>query len=116
VLASDQKLYGFAAGREGGLRELLQGAADDLGVIPGLDLDVAGHAVTVFTANAMTTGGGDAADTADVPDGGPADGELASSPDSDEVAELRRRLELIENSRTWRLRAKLARLLPTRRR
>jgi Methyltransferase domain len=109
VLASDQKLYGFAAGREAGLRELLQGAAHDLGAIPGLDLDVAGHAVTVLTANAMTTGAGEADDTAAAPD------EAAPPPDSDEVAELRRRLELIENSRTWRWRAKLARLLPTRR-
>ena len=114
VLASDQKLYGFAAGREGGLRELLRGAAHDLGAIAGLDLDVAGHAVSVFSTNAMTTGAGDAgADDAgagapDVPDG---DDAARSAPDSGEVAALRRRLELIENSRTWRLRTRLARLL-----
>jgi hypothetical protein len=116
VLASDQKLYGFTAGCEAGLRELLRGAAHDLGAIPGLDLDVAGHAVTVFSANAMTTGEGDAEDTAAEPRLEQAVEEsVPPSTDSDEVAELRRRLDLIENSRTWRLRAKLARLLPTRR-
>ena len=109
VLASDQKLYGFAAGRESGLRELLQGAAHDFAAMPGLDLDVAGNAVTVFSTNAMTTGEGESDESG-------ADDQPPTAAGTDEVAELRRRLELIENSRTWRLRAKLARLLPTRRR
>jgi len=36
--------------------------------------------------------------------------------DSDEAAAIRERLALIEGSRTWRIRSKLAPLLPTRRR
>jgi len=56
----------------------------------------------------MTTGEGDIEETL-------ADDEPPGMAGTDEVAELRRRLDLIENSRTWRLRGKLARLLPTRR-
>jgi hypothetical protein len=86
VLASEQRLYVCAAGRTGATAEWLEQCAS----AQALAVDhvaVAGHDVMV----------------------------VAPLETFDETAELRQQLALIEGSRTWRLRSKLARLLPTRR-
>jgi hypothetical protein len=86
VLASEQRLYGYAAGRRGATAEWLEQCAS--GQALAVDhVVVAGHDVMV----------------------------VAPLEPFDETAELRQRLALIEGSRTWRLRTTLARWLPTRR-
>jgi hypothetical protein len=108
VLASDQKLYGLARGRDAGVADLLRRAASEHASLPGAEYDVVGHAVAVFTTASMTTGQAEEPGVGDEP-------AAASPDDTDEVAALRRRLELVEGSRTWRLRGKLMRFWPFRR-
>jgi hypothetical protein len=86
VVATEHRLYGCAGGRTGATPEWIQKVLSDH-TLPVDHVQVAGHDVMVI-----------------------------ASPDTfDEAHELREQLALIEGSRTWRLRNKLARLLPTRR-
>jgi hypothetical protein len=66
---------------------------------------MAGATALVFTESQLTSGLG-----ATEPQPQP-----ISGVDPDDAAEIRQRLALIEGSRTWRIRSKVARLLPTRR-
>ena len=110
VLASEQKLYALAAGREGPMREWLHRVASEDSPLPRVDQDVAGHRVMVFSAALMTTGHRE-----EPAHDAPPEPEVTPPDLSDDVADLRQRLALIEGSRTWKLRTKLARFLPTRR-
>jgi hypothetical protein len=110
VLASEQKLYGFASGREGATPDFLRRVASDTAPIDCVHEDAAGHMVMVFTATSMTSGHREVAE-----DDAPPPPEDAAPDPADEIAALHQRLALIEGSRTWRMRTKLARLLPSRR-
>jgi hypothetical protein len=103
VIASEQKLYACVAGKEGGIPAQLQRCASEVFDGAGVIQDMAGATALVFTDSQLTSGLGDA-EPQPVP--------VVEPTDADEI---RQRLALIEGSRTWRIRSKLARLLPTRR-
>jgi glycosyltransferase involved in cell wall biosynthesis len=103
VLASEQKLYACVRGREGSTPTALQRCASVRFPDAGLRQDIGGASVLVFTGSHLTTGHPDVAPSTPIASDG-------------DAAALRERLALIEGSRTWRLRTKLAPLLPTRRR
>ena len=105
VIASEQKLYACVAGKEGSVPAELQRCASEMFHGAGLVQEMAGATALVFTESQLTSGIGG-------PEPQP---QPQPAVDPDDAAEIRQRLALIEGSRTWRIRSKLARLLPTRR-